>query len=144
MGLAAGFRQSSALFLTPLLLLSVYRFGWRALARVLLCVGAAVSAWLVPMLREAGGLAKYAGSLWDLWTIVPATASLASGGVLLAAARLVTVLFLLFLCFGPPAIMFWRGAAGPLTARHKWFIVFWVAPAILFFTLVFLKFVNGD
>ncbi|HUQ92721.1 MAG TPA: DUF2723 domain-containing protein [Bryobacteraceae bacterium] len=144
LGAAGGFRQSSALFLTPLLLLSTWRFGRSGIVRILLVLVAVTAAWFVPMLFHAGGYARYFGALWDLWTIVPGTASVAQSGLLLSLARLFTIVFILLLCFGPALlVLLLRTSAAGLPRERRTFLLVWIMPALLFFTLVFLKFVNS-
>ncbi len=75
--------------------------------------------------------------------IVPGAASVVSSGAFLSFARALTVVFILFLCFGAAAVLFCLRTRAVLSIEQRRFIAIWVTPALLFFTLIFLKFVNS-
>jgi hypothetical protein len=144
LGLAAGFRQSSALFLVPLVLYAAYPLGWRACLRVCGTALAVGAAWFVPMLWMVGvGPARYFGALWDLWTIVPGTESVLQSNLAMSMARGATVAFILGLTVGLGAVFFGMRIAAPLNRKRSLFCAVWMCPALLFFTFVFLRFVNS-
>jgi len=58
-GVAAGFRQTDALFLMPLWLWSLHKRDWRTFAGSLAVFGMTILAWAVPMLQASGGYAVY-------------------------------------------------------------------------------------
>jgi hypothetical protein len=148
LGIAAGFRPSSALLLGPLWLFSLT--GVRARYRVFaLCaaVGAG-AAWFAPMVWASGGFGRYAEALVQLWTTIPGQRTALSSPYM-APARLLTIGWIAVLCFGAASPLFLSGAARagakdrqPASER-RWFVTAWVAPGLLFFTFVFLNYVNS-
>src|SRR5258706_7076712 len=142
-GIAAGFRPSSALFLLPLWLFSTSSLSWRRRTQGIAAMIITGLAWFIPMLVQAGGAIRYFRSLSDLWSIVPGAASVLSSSPLLSLARGVTILFILALCFGLFSGLWLLRARTPLPPRQRAFVWIWIAPALLFFALVFLKFVNS-
>ena len=150
LGLATGVRQSSILFLGPLFLICLMKCR-----RKMQIAGAAVLlltlvGWLVPMTLAAGGISAYLSALWALWKIAPAQATLFNSSPLMSFARLLTVLFIGVLSLGALLIPAGIGLRNPrgsrdvqlarLQARFTWL---WALPAFLFFTLIFLRFVNS-
>ena len=138
LGIAGGFRPSSILFLAPLLLFSV-RKGQRVSA--LLGLALTTVAWFLPMIRLSGGLA-YFSSLASLWLTVPGKASVFNSTVLNSFARAITIIGIYFLCFGCAALLPVKSLDCD-NAGIRRFTWIWVTPALLFFTFVFLKFVNA-
>lgn len=145
---AVGVRQSSILFLGPLWLFALRRAGWRRAVVGFAALGLGLLAWIVPMAMESGGLVKYATSLYDLWTRVPARRTAFSGSAGMAVAtvltRLTVIAAIYGLCFGaagPLALLSRRGS--PAAGGKAAFTWVWVGPALAFFTLVFLLFVNS-
>jgi len=145
LGIAAGFRPSSLLFLTPLWLFSQRKStGWvKTLGLLLLSL--TLVAWCIPMVQATGGLRPYLAALFGLWSLVPGKESVVSASPFIALARLFTILGIGALCFGCAAVLWFRpsGVADPLLGRKKAFTWVWVAPGLLFFSLVFLRFVNS-
>lgn len=138
LGVAGGFRPSSILFLAPLLLFSL-RKGQRAAPVFVLILTTAV--WFIPMILISGG-AAYFSSLASLWTTVPGKTSVFNSTVLNSFARAITIAGIYFLCFGCAALLPVKGI--DRDEGDKWrFTWVWVTPALLFFTFVFLKFVNA-
>lgn len=136
-GLAAGIRQSTALFLAPLLLISLWRAGGR---NALLAIGAgtlAVVAWLLPMLAESGGHAAYFAALNDLWSRVPAahSATRQPAMIFLHALFLTAAYGLSFATAAPMLFVRSLRASPPPGARL--FLTAWLAPGVLFFVFVF-------
>ncbi len=148
LGIAAGCRQSSILFLGPLWLLSVRKAGrkqvWTGLAALLL----ALAAWFVPMLRESGGASRYFGSFLALWRLAPSRDTVFNSSLAMSLARFCTIVAIAGMCFGGAALLFFR-PRGPSTATppeykdKQIFTWVWIGPGLLFFTFVFLKFVNS-
>ena len=143
-GVGAGFRPSSLLLLGPLLLLSLERAGAGLAAAGLAALGATVAAWFLPMTIMSGGSA-WASSLWSLWTTVAGKTTAFNSSPLNSLARAVTIAAICGLAFGGAALL-------PLAAQSKnntpdhhrnRFLLVWIAPGLLFFTFVFLKFVNS-
>ena len=101
-------------------------------------------AWFVPMTLVSGGLTAYFGSLAHLWLMVPGQRTTLDNPAL-AVARLVTIAWIFVMCFGAAGLAaFRRGsevrAAGADRTRFTWI---WLAPGLLFFTFVFLNYVNS-
>jgi hypothetical protein len=140
-GVAAGFRQSSALFLAPLLFFSCYALGPAVIARVIGVLSLVVTAWMLPMFYQAGGVAHYFEVLTDLWTVAPGRVVDDTSGIVMIVARCLTVALILLLAMGPAALFI--GVRATLPSLQRRFMLVWIIPALLFFTLVFLKFVNS-
>jgi Protein O-mannosyl-transferase TMEM260-like len=148
-GLAAGFRPSFLLFLGPLMLFSI-AFARGRLSYVRLLGGAAVlglmlAAWFLPMVSASGGFHAYWSSLISLWHIAPAKQTVFNSNPAVSLARLISIAAIYLLSFGCAAL-----AAFPMRRKEaaiapwtKVFIWMWVAPGLLFFTLIFLLFVNS-
>ncbi len=147
-GLAAGFRPSFVLFAGPLLLFSVVFAPGAGRGRSLAGAGAfalASSAWFVPMISASGGLDAYWSSLKSLWVTVPAKQTLWNSSPLISIARLLSIAGIFLLCFGCAALFAVWGdrATVAFDRQKKVFIRVWIGPGLLFFTLVFLKWVNS-
>jgi hypothetical protein len=144
LALAAGFRPSSAIFLTPLWLLSIRRMEWRRRWLALLVAGAGMLAWFLPMAATAGGIGPYFASLAHLWLTIPAQRTTLSSPAL-AVARLVTIGWVFVLCFGTAAPFLFHRSVKQL--GQSWdtrtFTSVWIAPGLLFFTFVFFAFINS-
>src|SRR5204863_5680147 len=107
-----------------------------------LILSLAVAAWFFPMVSEAGGIQQYSRALWDLWNIVPGAPTPGSP-IILSFARGATIAFILVLTFGLAGAMFLLRIPNANTGPVRGFLLVWILPAICFFTLVFLKFVNS-
>ena len=144
LALAAGFRPSTALLLAPLWLFSVRRAGRIRLALAILAAAAATLAWVLPMIAAAGGLRIYWEAFVQLWSTVPGQRT-ALASPWLAVARILTIAWIFVLIFGAAAVFaIWpRARTGAKGARLRGFVWAWIAPALLFFALVFLNFVNS-
>src|SRR5258708_259456 len=142
-GIAAGFRPSSALFLLPLWFFSTSSVSWLRRTQGVAAMILTGLAWFIPMVVQAGGNARYFRSLRDLWSIVPGAASVLSSSPLLSLARGVTVVFILALCFGWFSGLLLLRPRTPLPPSQRVFVWIWITPALLFFALVFLKFMNS-
>jgi hypothetical protein len=148
LGVAAGFRPSSALLLGPLFLFSLTRVQARYRLFAVGAAAAAGAAWFAPMVWASGGFGQYAGALTQLWTTVPGQRT-ALTSPYMAPARLVTIGWIAVLCFGAASPLFLgMGARAGATDRtpapeRRWFVTAWVLPGLLFFTFVFLSYVNS-
>jgi hypothetical protein len=148
-GVAAGFRPSSLLLLAPLLLFSFRSADRRQAAGGIGVLVLALLAWFVPMLRVSGG-AAYVSSLASLWLTVPSKGTVLNSSVLTSFARAWAVFGIYLLCFGCAAILplvKLRGNSSidscAAARRIILFTRFWMAPGLLFFVFVYLKFVNS-
>ena len=142
--LAAGFRPSIALLLGPLFLFSIWRAGpsrrWLAFV-----TGLAVGlCWFVPMVESSGGFSRYFEALSQLWFTVPGKQS-TWASPWLGFARILTIAWILTLCFGVAGalVLVAQIRPDPLVAARRRFTWLWLTPGLLFFTMVFLLFVNA-
>lgn len=144
LAVAAGFRPSGVLFLGPLWLASILRMDARRRALAIAAAGAGAAAWFVPMVLVSGGLTAYFGSLADLWMRVPGQRTTLDNPAL-AVARLVTIGWIFVMCFGAAGLAAFRrpSAARKACGDRKRFILIWLTPGLLFFTFVFLNYVNS-
>jgi hypothetical protein len=144
-GIAAGFRPSSLLLLGPLLLFSLGKTRFRQAALATGALWLTLLAWFVPMIRMSGGSSAYFSSLVSLWRAVPSKGMLFNSSVLNSVARGVLIALIYFLCFGCAAILPMlrdRGTTS-LNRGKTIFTWIWMAPGLLFFTFIYLKFVNS-
>jgi hypothetical protein len=143
-GIAAGFRPSSLLLLGPLLLFS---FGNATRKQAAAGVGAltlTLLAWFIPMIQVCGGK-TYISSLVSLWLTVPSREMLFNSSVLNSVARACVIVGIYFLCFGCAALLPLKavGRDSSIDRRKTIFTRVWLAPGLLFFTLIYLRFVNS-
>lgn len=150
LGVAAGFRPSSLLFLGPLCIYAVWTSrGVGSRRRRVLVSGATLIAvllcWFVPMIYLSGGPHRYFDSLQALWMMVPAKNTLLTSPIAFCLARLLLIGVIGCLCFGTGLAFACRksGAHRQADRERARFIWFWIAPGLLFFTFVFLLFVNS-
>jgi hypothetical protein len=144
LGLAAGIRPSSLLFLAPLFLFSMRRAGLKRASLAAVVLAATTVAWFVPMLWASGGIRRYFGALLSLWRMVPSRDTVFNSSPATSMARAATVAFIFVLCFGAASLVpLLKRPAIPEFRRERLFTAVWVAPALCFFVFVFLKFVNS-
>jgi len=145
LGLAAGVRPSTLLFLGPLFLVSLRRapFG-KAVAGIAALV-IAMLAWFVPMIYASGGSSQYFSALSFLWSTSPGRQNSLSSILLLSIARFFTIAGVFVLSFGSAIALFARAlwTEEPRKPSQERFTWIWIAPALLFFTFVFLRFINS-
>ena len=143
-GAAAGFRPSSALFLAPLLIFSLRRAPRKLAACGMGALLLTLLAWFIPMVW-IGGPRAWFSSLLSLWLTVPGKASIFNSSPFNSVARAATIIGIYFLCFGCAALLTLRaGDSSSVHNRSK--VIFtrvWIFPGLLFFTFVYLKFVNS-
>jgi hypothetical protein len=142
LGLAAGFRQSSLLVLAPMFLFSIHRAPRRLALWGISVLGLVLAAWFIPMLYAAGGTNAYIASLWSLWRLVPARQTVFTSSIFTSLARFCLIVAICALSFGP-AVLLVLYASKPANGRIKTFTWIWLAPGLLLFTFVYLKFVNS-
>ncbi len=144
---AAGFRQSSILFLCPLWLWSLRRARARHVFLAFAALALAIAAWFIPMTLQSGGLGNYFLSLWDLWMRVPgkrtALSSSLAAGFSLVVVRSCAIAVIYALTFGVAGPLLFLSRNRAADREKKLFLWIWVAPALLFFTFVFLNFINS-
>jgi hypothetical protein len=144
LGLSAGIRPSSLLFLTPLFLFSLRKPTPMGRLVGVAALLATLTAWFVPMVVAAGGIRVYFEALASLWGMVPAKETVFNSSPANSIARAFTIIFIYLLSFGAASF-------APLVANRKNtvdrakrnFTLVWVLPALCFFTFGYLKFVNS-
>lgn len=155
LGLCIGFRQSSCLFLGPLWLYSLRGKPKATIAKAVSVLALVCGSWFAPMAAESGGPGAYFQGLYDLWTAVAGqrTSFTATdvGGVWLAFARGLAIIGIFALTFGffvfsPLALAAQRKGQKDRAERdvdRSLFHLVWLMPGLLFFTLIYLNFVNS-
>jgi hypothetical protein len=143
-GMAAGFRPSSLLLLGPVLLFSLRKANHKQAAAGIGVLAATLLAWFIPMIRIGGGR-PYLSSLVSLWLAVPSRGTVFNSSVWNSLARATAILGIYFLCFGCAALLPLRARSGDssIDRRQTVFTLVWIGPGLLFFTFVYLKFVNS-
>lgn len=145
LAMAAGIRPSSLLFLAPLYLVSLIRAPRRKSIRGLTVSVLALLTWFIPMIWQCGGLYSYFSPLISLWLRVPSRGTVLNSSPATSLVRLGMIAGIYFLCFGPGGFVpllpiRWSKT---IDQRKKIFTWIWIAPALLFFSLIFLLFVNS-
>lgn len=145
LGVSAGVRPSSLVFLTPLFLFSLRsatpKGRWMGLTALVLTL----TAWFVPMIAASGGLNAYFDALASLWRMVPSKGTVFNSSPANSIARAFTILFIYFLSFGAASLapLGALASTAPVDPRKKIFTFVWIGPALCFFTFGYLKFVNS-
>jgi len=145
LGVSAGVRPSSFMFLFPLYLFSLRGASLSRKLTGMASLSLTLAAWLVPMISASGGFGAYMGALLSLWQLVPSRNTVFNSSPATSIARACTIAFIYLMTFGPASIVSLRILRrGKLIASGKsLFTVVWVAPALCFFTFIFLQFVNS-
>ena len=99
--------------------------------------------WFLPMIQECGGFAIWWSALTALWTTVPARETVFNSPIINSIARLLTIVAIGALCFGCALLLPLLQTPRTLPRQLAIFIALWITPGLLFFTFVFLKFVNS-
>jgi hypothetical protein len=146
LGIAAGFRQDLGLFLGPLWLFVIARRNWRILLLASLVLLLTITLWFIPMLIATGGATRYfaaTSELWRynndssaIWHAAPATridTLLTLAGVLSYGIGLGAI-FLIFAGY----IVLRKRQWSVLQRERVHLLLIWLAPALLFFTVVFI------
>lgn len=145
LGVSAGVRPSSLVFLTPLFLFSLLgapsKKRWIGLAVLVVTL----VAWFVPMIVASGGLNAYFGALASLWRMVPSKGTVFNSSPANSIARAFTIFFIYLLTFGAASLAPLAALSGtaPIDTRKRNFTLVWISPALCFFTFGYLKFVNS-
>jgi hypothetical protein len=145
LGVAAGFRPSSILFLGPLCGYAMYRARLGRLLMGAAVVAGVCLAWFVPMVMLTGGFFEYFQSLSDLWSVAAGKSVFWTSPLAYSIARLGLIGAITGLCFGAgAAFVFASGGPTPSGGRERLrFTWVWIGPGLVFFTFVFLRFVNS-
>ncbi|HEV2274062.1 MAG TPA: DUF2723 domain-containing protein [Acidobacteriaceae bacterium] len=144
LGVSAGVRPSSLLFLGPLFVFSLRKVSAKRRGAGVAALALALAAWFLPMIRASGGFHAYFEALLSLWRLVPSKDTVFNSSPATSIARACTIVFIYLLTFGAASL-------APLAAlrrrpgdsEKKLFTAVWMGPALCFFTLIFLKFVNS-
>ncbi|HEY3988528.1 MAG TPA: DUF2723 domain-containing protein [Acidobacteriaceae bacterium] len=144
LGISAGVRPSSLLLLGPLFLLALYRVPLRSKVSGLLVLVLTIAIWFVPMLFASGGPHAYFYALDSLWRLVPSKTTVFNSSPVNSIARAITIVFIFLLTFGAASLAPIAGLRR-ITARSAEFLfsAVWAAPALCFFTFIYLRFVNS-
>jgi hypothetical protein len=145
LGVTAGIRPSSILFLGPLFLFSLRHATFHRQLLGIAALGVTVCAWFLPMIHASGGFHAYFGALFSLWRMVPSRDTVFNSSPVTSIARAFTIVFIYFLCFGAAVLAPLGASSNPVPAdkRKKLFTAVWIVPALCFFTFIFLKLVNS-
>lgn len=145
LGISAGVRPSSLLFLGPLFLYSLRHAAIRKILFGVTALGLTMIAWFLPMIWASGGFDAYFGALVSLWRLVPSKDTVFNSSPATSIARACVIVFIGFLCFGAALLASFgaRYKFVPAGRAKKLFTAVWMVPALCFFTLIFLKFVNS-
>ncbi len=144
LGVSAGVRPSSLLFLGPMFLYSIRRAPRRRQLAGAAVVALTLLLWFLPMVRTSGGFGAYFGALFSLWRLVPGQETVFNSSPATSIARGFTIVLIYLLTFGTASfIPLFAGLDRWPDIRKKLFTAVWIAPALLFFTFIFLKFVNS-
>ena len=145
LGVSAGIRPSSLVFLGPLFLFALWSVPIRKTLLGLCVLALTGAAWFLPMIYLSGGFANYFGALVSLWRMVPSKNTVYNSPPATSLARACFIAFIYFLCFGPASIAPLLAPPKPEVSQRTrtLFTTVWVAPALCFFTFIFLKFVNS-
>jgi hypothetical protein len=145
MGVCAGVRPSSLLFLAPLFLFSLRKVSYKDKYLGLGVLGLTLAGWFVPMVSASGGWEIYFGALLSLWRTVPSKETVFNSSPATSIARACTIVFIYFLCFGAASLAPLGALVrrAPVDPGKKIFTFVWIAPALCFFTFGYLKFVNS-
>lgn len=144
MGLAGGIRPNTPVFLFPLWVFTVYRvrISLRELVVSLILMGVGVAFWAVPMLLMSGGPMEYY-EIMQWWSSQhleqseeanPLVYTLRFGTYTVYALGLALVAILACV------IKYWRKLLELLLRdKRAQILLFWTAPATIYFTLIHLK-----
>jgi Protein of unknown function (DUF2723) len=145
LGITAGIRPSSIIFLGPLFLFSLRHAALKRQLLGVAALGVTIGAWFLPMIWASGGFAAYFGALFSLWRTVPSRDTVFNSSPVTSIARAAVIVFIYFLCFGAAVLAPLGGSCSTVQAEKskKLFTAVWVVPALCFFAFIFLKLVNS-
>jgi len=145
LGITAGIRPSSIVFLGPLFLFSLRRAPLKKSALGIAALAATGMAWFAPMIWASGGFEAYFGALQSLWRMVPSKDTVFNSSPVTSVARACMIVFICFLTFGAAGVAPFgaRYILRPAEKDKKIFTAVWMVPAVCFFTFIFLKLVNS-
>ena len=112
LGLGAGFRPSFPVFLAPLFLFSLWGMSRKRIGAAIVVALLAVLAWFVPMVEASGGFHPYLLALSALWRTEGGHHTVFNSSPLISVARILLIVFIGAVCFGPAILLFARGLVG--------------------------------
>jgi hypothetical protein len=145
LGISAGVRPSSLMFFAPLYIYSLRKLSFRQKVVAATLFIATLTAWFIPMIVLSGGFHAYFGALFTLWKMVPSKGTVFNSSPANSIARACVVLFIGLLISGSSSLILVDTLRRKtvVDAEKARFTLVWMAPALCFYTLVFLKFVNS-
>lgn len=145
LGLGAGIRPSFSLFLAPLFLFSLRKVPPRKALAGIGCLLLAVLAWFLPMVEASGGFQAYFSSLFSLWRVAGGRETVFNSSPFTSLARILAIILAYIICFGSAVLFSGRffDKATPQTRYQRAFTLIWIVPGLLFFSFIFLIFVNS-
>ena len=145
LGIAAGFRPSSLLLLGPLCAYAILVSRPRHLFLTGATLSATLLSWFVPMVEMTGGFHRYLQSFSDLWTVAGGKNTVLTSSLAFSFARLLMIAAVGCLCYGAAVAFAFtnQGQRSREDRERARFTGFWIGPGLLFFTFVFLRFVNS-
>ena len=145
LGVSTGVRQSTLLFLGPMFLFSMRHAPLKRKFTGVVIVVLTISLWFFPMIRASGGFTTYFGALKSLWRLVPGEGTLFNSSPATSIARAFTIALIYLITYGAASFipLFVNHHLRPPEDRKRIFTLVWIVPTLLFFTFVFLKFVNS-
>jgi hypothetical protein len=145
LGVSAGVRPSSLLFLSPLFFFSMWKATTKDRGLGVTALALTITAWFVPMIYASGGLHSYFDALVSLWRMVPSKGTVFNSSPANSIARAFTIVFIYVLAFGTASLAPLQALANrvPSDPQKKRFTLVWIGPGLCFFTFGYLKFVNS-
>jgi hypothetical protein len=145
LGISAGVRPSSLIFLGPLYLYSLRKLPLKQKLVAAATLIVALLTWFIPMIILSGGFPAYFEALLTLWKVVPSKETFFNSSPANTIARACVVMFIGLLICGSSSLVL-VSALHHKTAvdtKKTRFTLVWTAPALCFYTFIFLKFVNS-
>ncbi|QEM68873.1 DUF2723 domain-containing protein [Geobacter sp. FeAm09] len=146
LALSGGIRQNTPIFLLPLVMYACRRLPLRLLLFGAVAFTCVTLAWFVPMIAATGGWEAYSSAFRELWHFNTGHNNVFEQGpgmLLVYAYTLLNfttcgigagVVVLLFCGY----IALRRGICGQMDKEKRLFFAIWIAPAVLFYLLIFI------
>lgn len=145
LGFGAGVRPSFSLFVTPLFLFSLRKTAPKKIFAGIAVLLAAIASWFIPMIEASGGFQAYASSFLALWHSAGGRETVFNSSPLTSLARILAIVLGYIACFGCAVLLSGNAfdRANPETRDQRLFTLVWVTPGLLFFSFIFMIFVNS-
>ncbi|KAB0668553.1 DUF2723 domain-containing protein [Oryzomonas sagensis] len=146
LALSGGVRQNTPVFLLPLVIYSCRRLPLRLLLLGGITFSCVALAWFVPMIHATGGWAAYGSAFRELWHFNTGHNSVFEQGAGMLLVYAYTLLNFTTCGIGAGVvvlpfcgyIMLRRGRVGQIDKEKQLFFTIWIAPAFLFYLLIFI------